>query len=151
MPDEQSERIVPLAEAGELEPAGGQPDVRRWEVVGADGRRIGRVDDLLVDTAAMKVRYLEVGLDRDELDLASERSVLLPIGYARLEREARRVRVEELTSAELAALPGFQGGRPTRAYETELRQRFERGHEAGTSDAEFYEHPCYDSSRFFGG
>lgn len=39
------------------------PDVRGWEVYGADGRRIGRVDDLLVDTEAMKTRYLAVTLD----------------------------------------------------------------------------------------
>lgn len=44
--------------------ADGDPDVRGWEVIGSDGRRIGEVDDLLVDTAAMKVRYLEVRLDR---------------------------------------------------------------------------------------
>lgn len=44
--------------------AEGDPDVRGWDVIGRDGRRIGEVDDLLVDTAALKVRYLEVRLDR---------------------------------------------------------------------------------------
>lgn len=44
--------------------AEGDPDVRGWDVIGRDGRRIGEVDDLLVDTAALRVRYLEVRLDR---------------------------------------------------------------------------------------
>jgi uncharacterized protein (TIGR02271 family) len=38
----------------------GDPDPRGWTVVTPDGREIGVVDDLLVDTTAMKVRYLVV-------------------------------------------------------------------------------------------
>ncbi|HJX29551.1 MAG TPA: PRC-barrel domain-containing protein [Thermoanaerobaculia bacterium] len=44
--------------------AEGDPDVRGWDVMDRDGNRIGEVDDLLVDTRALKVRYLEVRLDR---------------------------------------------------------------------------------------
>jgi hypothetical protein len=43
--------------------AEGEPDVRGWEVAGGDGVRIGTVNDLLVDTAAGKVRYLDIELD----------------------------------------------------------------------------------------
>lgn len=43
--------------------AEGDPDVRGWDVMDRDGGRIGEVDDLLVDTEALKVRYLEVRLD----------------------------------------------------------------------------------------
>lgn len=43
--------------------AEGDPDVRGWDVMDRDGSRIGEVDDLLVDTEALKVRYLEVRLD----------------------------------------------------------------------------------------
>lgn len=39
------------------------PDIRGWEVVGGDGLRIGEVNDLLVDTAAGKVCYLDIQLD----------------------------------------------------------------------------------------
>jgi hypothetical protein len=44
--------------------AEGDPDVRGWDVMDRDGGRIGEVDDLLIDTEAMQVRYLEVRLDR---------------------------------------------------------------------------------------
>lgn len=44
--------------------AEGDPDVRGWDVMDRDGGRIGEVDDLLIDTRAMKVRYLEVRLDQ---------------------------------------------------------------------------------------
>lgn len=43
--------------------AEGDPDVRGWDVMDRDGSRIGEVDDFLVDTEALKVRYLEVRLD----------------------------------------------------------------------------------------
>lgn len=43
--------------------AEGDPDIRGWEVAGGDGRRIGEVNDLLVDTVAGKVCYLDIQLD----------------------------------------------------------------------------------------
>jgi hypothetical protein len=51
---------------GELhgfEVAEGDPDVRGWEVVARDGRRIGEVEELLVDGEDRSIRYLEVRLD----------------------------------------------------------------------------------------
>ncbi len=45
--------------------AEGEPDIRGWDVRGADGTKVGTVEDLLIDTAAMKVRYIEVKLERD--------------------------------------------------------------------------------------
>lgn len=47
--------------------AEGGPDIRGWSVVGSDGRRIGTVHDLLVDTGSRQVRSLDVALDRELL------------------------------------------------------------------------------------
>lgn len=59
-------RLVPLSELlHNHRIASGDPDVRGWEVVASDGRRLGRVHDLLVDTGSQRVRYLDVELDRD--------------------------------------------------------------------------------------
>jgi hypothetical protein len=54
---------VPLRRMHNFRITEGDPDVRGWEVRGADGRRIGEVDDLLVDSQALRVRYLDVILD----------------------------------------------------------------------------------------
>lgn len=43
--------------------AEGDPDVRGWEVIGKDGRRIGEVDDLLVGTGNRQTRFLRVRTD----------------------------------------------------------------------------------------
>jgi hypothetical protein len=59
----EKQRIVPLRELPDRRVATGDPDVRGWEVVAADGVKIGRVRDLLVDTREDRVRYLELELD----------------------------------------------------------------------------------------
>lgn len=56
-------RVAALRNLRGYKVAEGDPDVRGWEVAGADNLRIGTVNDLLVDTVAGKVRYLDIELD----------------------------------------------------------------------------------------
>jgi hypothetical protein len=60
---EARSRIAALRNLRGYKVAEGDPDVRGWEVAGGDGRRIGTINDLLVDTAAGKVCYLDIELD----------------------------------------------------------------------------------------
>jgi hypothetical protein len=57
--------LAHLDDLGDFKIADGEPDIRGWDVRGADGQKLGKVEDLLVDTAALKVRYIEVKLDKD--------------------------------------------------------------------------------------
>lgn len=148
--DDALDRVVPLDQLKDFEIAEGDPDIRGWEVHSADGRRIGQVDDLLVDRLAMKVRYLDIDLE-DEVDPAGEdRHILVPIGYARLDEEEDRVMVDSLTRADLAAMPLYDHAPMTREYETTLRSRYGR-EEIDRDEAEdFYASDLYDSDRFYG-
>ncbi len=83
----------------DLAVADGEPDVRGWTVISSDGREIGDVDDLIVDTDAMKVRYVQVDVDDD----AASDDVFVPIGQADLDRERKRV----VLRGSLSSLPGF--------------------------------------------
>jgi len=56
-------RVAALRNLRGYKVADGDLDVRGWEVAGRDGLRIGIVNDLLVDTVAGKVRYLDIELD----------------------------------------------------------------------------------------
>ena len=78
------DRVVPLDELDDYQVSEGDPDVRGWDVIASDGRKIGEVDELLVDTQAMKVRYLDVDLSDEVIANAGgeDRHVLIPIGYA---------------------------------------------------------------------
>jgi hypothetical protein len=45
-----------------------QPDVRGWTVVGADGRKVGQVRDLLADPHDDEARFFAVELDQTALE-----------------------------------------------------------------------------------
>ena len=145
-------RVVPLDELDDFKVASGDPDIRGWKVKGSDGRTIGKVDNLLIDTAAMKVRYLDVDVDDDLLDTDDDRHVLIPVGYARLDRDDDDIYVDAIESTVIAGLPAYTHGRVTRDYETQLRTAFDRDYVAETEveDNEYYEHEHYDEDRFYG-
>ncbi|HSU16384.1 PRC-barrel domain-containing protein [Longimicrobium sp.] len=126
MSNDDLDRVVPLDELDDFRVSRDDPDPRGWEVVAADGRKIGEVDELLVDTGAMKVRYLDVDLDDEMVAGEHDRHVLVPIGYARLDRDHDRVIVDEITSADLRAIPAYDHGPITRDFETSVRDSWRR-------------------------
>ena len=153
--------VVPLKELKDYTVAKGDPDVRGWNVYSNDGRKLGEVDDLLVDTAAMKVRYLDVDLDHDLLSAVREATdeatghgdrdhVLIPIGTAQLDIKDDR-EVVDLLHTLVGSLPAYEHGPLTRDYETSLRQRFDRDyrHEPAR-DRDFYNSDLYNDERFYG-
>lgn len=133
--------IVPLDELDDFNVAEGDPDVRGWQVLGAEGRAIGKVDQLLVDTAARKVRYLSV----DANTAGGNRHMLIPIGYARLHERDNVVYVDAPQGSDVAGLPAYTRQPVTREYETSVCQRF--GHDA--VGANFYNHAAFDVDRFY--
>src|SRR5206468_1619859 len=73
------------------------------------------------------VRYLDVDLDDGVVAGEHDRHVLVPIGYARLDRERDRVIVDELASDDLRAIPAYTHGPITRDFETSVRDSWRRG------------------------
>jgi sporulation protein YlmC with PRC-barrel domain len=132
MAENDMDRVVPLSQLDDFKVADGEPDVRGWEVLASDGRKIGEVDELLVDTAAMKVRYLDV--DVETAGGGHDRHVLIPIGYARLD-DARDCVLLDSASSELGGIPSYDQGPLTRDFESSLRQTFSarRGDTGGLS------------------
>ena len=164
----EMDRVVPLGQLDDFKVAEGDPDVRGWEVVASDGRTIGEVDELLIDTNAMKVRYLDVEVENG-LMAEPDRHVLVPIGYARLDRSADRVMVDNIASTDLRSMPAYDQSPVTRDYETSVRNSFPGGAAAteienatdsggmdsgmaaaGTHDTDFYTHDSFDDNRFYG-
>jgi uncharacterized protein (TIGR02271 family) len=117
------DRVMPLNRLHGYAVADDDPDIRGWEVISADRIRIGEVDQLLVDTEAMKVRYLDVDLD-ERMVAAGDRHALIPVGYARLEEDRSRVFVDNLVSTQVATLPAYAHGRVARDMDTDFTRRF---------------------------
>jgi PRC-barrel domain len=126
MANNDMDRVVPLGQLDDFKVAEGDPDVRGWEVLASDGRKIGEVDELLVDTSAMKVRYLDVDVDGGVMGDGLDRHVLIPIGYARLEQERDCVMVDGLAASDLGGLPAYDQGPLTRDFESSVRESFSR-------------------------
>lgn len=99
--------LMPLSRMSDFKVADGDQDVRGWKVVARDGDTIGKVDDLLIDTTARRVRYLGVDLDRGLLSGRSHSGkVLIPIESVRLDRHDR-VLLNSVGSSEIMTLPTY--------------------------------------------
>ena len=146
---DRTERVVPLERMTDFKVAEGDPDVRGWDVVAADGSRIGEVDRLLVDIEAKKVRYLDVDLDEDIIGTGEDRHALIPIGIARLDQDDDRVLVDAITVMDARTLPAYTDTPVTRDHEVLIRQRFDPDYVEGSADAEFYDHRFYDDREFY--
>lgn len=116
-----------LKDLDDYKVASDDPDVRGWNVLSGDNEVIGTVDELIVDTKRMKVRYLVVnandrlGFDQDEP------SLLIPIGAARLHEKNNDVIVSNLTTTNARTYPIYRGDTISRDYEQSIRRFYEAG------------------------
>ncbi|HSJ30259.1 MAG TPA: PRC-barrel domain-containing protein [Longimicrobiales bacterium] len=100
--------------------ASGEPDIRGWPLVLAgDGTRV-EVMDLIVDTAAERVRYVVVPLPD------GDGARLIPVGFLRVDTDAKKVVAEGFTATDLAELPPYLGGGVTRIAEDSLNAALRR-------------------------
>lgn len=120
-----------LNDLDEYKVADGYPDIRGWDVKTSDGQTVGKVGDLIVDTQQMRVRYLDVEVDRSVGQLArdattpgdQEAHTLLPIGSVNLDDARDDVMVDGYTLEQIAGLPRYGGQRITSDYERSLVDR----------------------------
>lgn len=95
--------IVPLRVASGFSIAAGDPDPREMPVIAADGVTAGTVREVWVDRAEPQIRYLEVQL----LPAVGTHTVLLPIGYARINKRRRCVQVVSIVAQQFAHVPAI--------------------------------------------
>ena len=92
-------RLVPLKELDGYTLADGEPDIRGWEVQTVSGRKIGEVDDLLVETASGEVVLLDVDLD------GTRQRTLAPARAVQLLRDRRVVLIDSTELRDAEQLP----------------------------------------------
>ena len=162
MNQDDMNQIVPLSELDDFKVADGDPDIRGWDVMTQDGRTVGEVDELLVDTSAMKVRYIAIDLDDDVA--GSDRKVLVPIGAAQLDADDERVLVIGISAEQFATLPEYRREAFDRDFETSLLSSYDGERDTGraadtaqvtstgsspTQD-DLYASRLFDDQNFFG-
>jgi hypothetical protein len=100
----QLRRYEPLSRLGGYQVGPHQSDPRGWNVLSPDGRTVGEVKDLIVDTGAMRARYLAVELDTALLTVHADPHVLVPIERAHRDGGHRRLVVDGLTTERVTEL-----------------------------------------------
>ncbi|HXV17138.1 MAG TPA: PRC-barrel domain-containing protein, partial [Gemmatimonadaceae bacterium] len=144
MDNDRDARLTRLEDLKGFQVAEGDHDIRGWEVRTPDDRKIGKVEELIVDPAERRVRYMDVKVDRKVLGVDDDRHILVPIGAARLREDGHDVLIERLPVQGLAGAPVYDRGAITRDYETSLREYY--GATAATVPADYYKNDLYDDS-----
>ena len=140
-------RVMPLDALDDWHVADAEPDPRGWTVMAADGRRVATVDELLVDTTAMKVRYFVCDIDEAGLGLdRGDRRLLVPAGLAHIDESRRVVRVPGLRATDIDRLPVYTGDRMEHEIEKDLTDTAAADRPAPA----LYDAPRFDPRRFFG-
>ncbi|RYF35331.1 MAG: photosynthetic reaction center subunit H [Comamonadaceae bacterium] len=93
-------RLAPLRASPGFGVASKDPDPIGLPVLGFDGAVAGVVTDMWVDRAEMVFRYIELEVPA----VPTARRVLLPINFARIDRQ--RVRVRSILAAQFVNVPG---------------------------------------------
>ena len=145
--------LARLDELDNYRVADGNADIRGWDVRTQDGRKVGKVEELIVDTAALKARYMEVKLDRDFAGGDDERWALIPIGTAHLDEKEDEVIVNRVPAS--GFLTREERSREPLSRDTELSLRELYGatstglaaDAALESDEDFYGDTLYDDER----
>lgn len=91
-------RIVPMGSLEAFHVDSHDPDPRGMKVIGADGEVAGTVSELWVDRVEPMICHFEV-------DLGESGKVLLPIGFARVNRGKGEIRVQAIHSHQFSGVP----------------------------------------------
>jgi sporulation protein YlmC with PRC-barrel domain len=132
----------------------GDPDIRNWDVRNTAGRRIGKVDELIIDKMKRKVRYMVVDLGKNDLDL-DKRKVMIPIGLAELHRDDDDVILPQVETGQVALLPEYEKGRLNGDVERKIcytlgrKVETQHGTEGMEPDPEFYSHDYYNDDNLY--
>lgn len=94
-------RIVPMRTNSSLEVDRRDTDPRGMDVVAADGETVGTVSDLWIDLAEPQILFVEVATGGEE----GMRSVMVPFGFAEIDKRAGKIRVKALYAEQFANVP----------------------------------------------
>jgi uncharacterized protein (TIGR02271 family) len=86
------EHLKAMSDLPDYKVESGDPDPRGWTVRTTDGRTVGRVEDLVIDTTAMKVRHLIVAPEGASANASTEgRTILLNVSDVDLRKDSREI------------------------------------------------------------
>lgn len=128
----ETRRLKYLDNLDDYELHDNEPDIRGWDVYSQSGRKIGEVENLVVDTDAETIRYAVVELDddlyserdkdqsfferisesvRDFFSDNDDRHILIPVGRLQLNADQDRLITTGLQGSQYANAPRYRYNR----------------------------------------
>jgi len=135
--DDRYSNLKRFSDLDDVEVSDDDPDVRGWDVVTSDGRNLGEVKDLLVDTSTMKVRGLEVEIEGKRFNWDDNRRVVIPVESLAVNEGHEKIVVNQLADPDIARLPRYgerTGTAPERTYQESTRAAGDETYASGTAD-----------------
>lgn len=128
----ETRHLTPMKELKKFRVADGEPDIRGWTVYTSDGRDLGTVEDLLVDTSRGEVVMLDIDLRE------TDRHTLAPIRAAWVDRDAKRVVLDGAQFDAEEEIPSLRRGHISDEDTRTFRDRYVRAYgDRGFSDEEY--------------
>ena len=143
--NEKTSRLQKL-KGSDYEIADGEPDIRGWDLKDKEGKHLGKVDELIFDVQARKVRYMVVDLDKN---VSTEKTgdVLVPIGLAELHKTDDDAVLPGVTAEQLISLPRYNGDTIDSNMENKILSVFAGVGGAAVmagNDSDFYNHEHFN-------
>src|ERR671926_10286 len=118
----QARHLTPLSEIKNFRVAEGDPDIRGWSVYTSNGREIGVVTDLMVDTTRGEVVMLDIDLK------GTDRCTLAPIRAAWVDTAHKRVILDGAQLGKDDELPTLGRAALTDDEARHFGERYERAY-----------------------
>ena len=146
------------------------PDVRGWDIYTSDDKKIGEVENLIVDKEGRRVRYLDVHLEDDFIKgepLATKRSgsagkihehineeghrqLIIPIGLATLNEDKEKLYLKDYSMERLTNIPRYNKNEGiTLEYEIEIRKVFLPAEISGKDEERDEDDNSYYDSKYY--
>ncbi|MHA7944001.1 PRC-barrel domain-containing protein [Formosa sp. 3Alg 14/1] len=138
--------LYDLNELSDYKISEGYADIRGWNVIDADNRVIGKVDNLLVNKDAQRVVYIDVEVDQSIIDSKhdpysasgnkdlrefinkdGENHIIIPIGLIDINSDVKHVYTHTVNHRTFSSTKRYRKGENiNRAYEVQVLDSYER-------------------------
>lgn len=172
MTNEENRNIYYLNELSDYKVDSDYPDIRDWKVEDSMGRVIGEVENLIVNKHAKRVVYVDIELNDDFLEGASQynkvtsnhaeshafinedgdRHVIIPVGLVDVDENKKCVRTSQIETRLIArARRKGKNAVIDSQYERDSYNHYTKNEKFSdniNTDSKFYERPEFNSSVF---
>jgi sporulation protein YlmC with PRC-barrel domain len=158
----EDKKLFYLHDLSDYKVADDYSDVRNWEVIDNDQRKIGKVDALLVNKEAERVVYLDVEVDsnliqaghevyqnaankgvHEFLNKEGENHIIIPIGMVTLDTSNKKVHTTQINYTTFTKAKRFaKGDNLDRSYELMILPHYSSANpvdKENYTDKQFYE------------